>query len=257
MKVVILAGGLGTRLSEETVMKPKPMVEIGDRPILWHIMKFYSAQGFNDFIICLGYKGHIIKDYFMNYWIYSSDVTVNLQTNDVEVHSCHAEPWTVTMVDTGFRAQTGERLTRIKKYVGNEPFFMTYGDGLSDVNLNDVLAEHDRHPNAVATVTAVQPLGRFGAVDIDNTGLVSGFVEKPKGDVGWINGGFFVLDPSIFDFIQGDVPFEGEPLKQAAQAGALYAYRHQGFWQPMDTLLDKTLLNNLWENQMAPWKIWD
>lgn len=258
MKVVILAGGLGTRLSEETIVKPKPMVEIGGRPILWHIMKSYSAQGFNEFVICLGYKGYMIKEYFMNYFLHSSDVTVDLRTNNVELHQCNAEPWTVTLVDTGADTQTGGRLAHVKKYIGNEPFFMTYGDGLSNVNLDGLLREHQRHPQAVATVTTVQPSGRFGAVETDNTGLVNHFFEKPKGDGGWINGGFFVLEPPIFDFIQGDFErFEGAPLQRLTREEVLFAYRHEGFWHPMDTLRDKTLLNNLWDSHQAPWKTWD
>ncbi len=258
MKVVILAGGLGTRLSEETVIRPKPMVDIGGKPILWHIMKLYSAQGFHEFILCLGYKGYQIKEYFMNYFLHSSDVTVNLQTNEVELHHCAAEPWKVTLVDTGAETQTGGRLSRIQKYLEDEPFFMTYGDGLSNVRLQDLLREHRQHANAVATMTVVQPLGRFGAVEPDPSGLVHRFHEKPQGDGGWINGGFFVLEPSVFEYIRQDMePFEGDPLRRLAQRRALFAYRHDGFWHPMDTLRDKTLLNQLWNAGQAPWKIWN
>lgn len=258
MKVVILAGGLGTRLSEETVVKPKPMVDIGSRPIIWHIMKFYAAQGFNEFIVCLGYKGYQIKEYFMNYFIHSSDVTINLKTNEIEWHHCASEPWTVTLIDTGAQTQTGGRLAKVKKYIGNETFMMTYGDGLSDVNLHELVRKHNRYPKTVATVTAVQPLGRFGAIDMDASGLVTSFFEKPKGDGGWINGGFFVLEPSIFDFIHNDLePFEDAPLIRVTRKEALYAYQHRGFWHPMDTLRDKTYLNQLWDAHEAPWKVWD
>lgn len=258
MKVVILAGGLGTRLSEETVIRPKPMVDIGGKPILWHIMKLYSAQGFHEFILCLGYKGYQIKEYFMNYFLHSSDVTVNLQTNEVELHHCAAEPWKVTLVDTGAETQTGGRLSRIQTYLEDEPFFMTYGDGLSNVRLQDLLHEHRQHANAVATMTVVQPLGRFGAVEPDPSGLVHRFHEKPRGDGGWINGGFFVLERSVFEYIRHDMePFEGDPLRRLAQRRALFAYRHDGFWHPMDTLRDKTLLNQLWNAGQAPWKIWN
>lgn len=258
MKVVILAGGMGTRLSEETSVRPKPMVEIGGRPILWHIMKLYATQGFHEFILCLGYKGYQIKEYFMNYFIHSSDVTVNLQTNEVELHHCTAEPWKVTLVDTGAETQTGGRLARIQKYLNDEPFLMTYGDGLSNVRLKNLLEEHQLHSGAVATMTVVQPLGRFGAVELDSLGLIHRFHEKPQGDGGWINGGFFVLEPSVFEYIQGDMePFEGEPLRQLAEHKVLFAYRHKGFWHPMDTLRDKTLLNQLWNSGNAPWRIWE
>ncbi|NMP23944.1 glucose-1-phosphate cytidylyltransferase [Sulfobacillus harzensis] len=258
MKVVILAGGRGTRLSEETGIRPKPMVEIGGKPVLWHIMKIYSTQGFNEFVICLGYKGYQIKEYFINYFTHNSDLTVDLATNKVELHHCTSEPWHVTLVDTGESTETGGRLTRIQKYVSNEPFFMTYGDGLADFDLDSLLNRHHLNPNAVATVTAVQPLGRFGSMTTEPSGQVATFVEKPQGDGSWINGGFFVLEPPIFDYIQDDTEqFERQPLGRLTRDGGLFAYHHTGFWHPMDTLRDKEILNRLWTEKKAPWKIWE
>ncbi|HOJ93652.1 MAG TPA: glucose-1-phosphate cytidylyltransferase [Fervidobacterium nodosum] len=256
MKVVILAGGFGTRLSEETVTIPKPMVEIGGKPILWHIMKIYSAQGFNDFIICLGYKGYVIKEYFLNYFYHTSDITVDLQSGKIDIHNSYTENWKVTLVDTGLNTMTGGRIKRIKNFVGNETFMLTYGDGVSDVNLVNLLNYHKSH-GKLATVTAVQPAGRFGTLTIDEQGQVSKFVEKPAGDGAWINGGFFVLEPKIFDYIEGDhTIWEREPLEKLAQEGNLVAYKHYGFWKAMDTLRDKMELEKIWQDGNAPWKIW-
>ena len=255
MKAVILAGGLGTRISEETVLKPKPMIEIGGRPILWHIMKIYSAQGIREFVICLGYKGYMIKEYFANYFLHMSDVTFDMQHNRMEVHQRHAEPWRVTLVDTGDSTQTGGRLRRVREYVGNETFCFTYGDGLGNVDIAKLLEFH-RDAGTLATVTAVQPPGRFGALDVDRN-LITGFKEKPQGDGGWINGGFFVLAPGVFDYIDGDdAIWERAPLERLARTSQLSAYRHRGFWQPMDTLRDRTLLEELWASGRAPWKVW-
>jgi glucose-1-phosphate cytidylyltransferase len=256
MKAVILAGGLGTRISEETTLKPKPMVEIGGRPILWHIMKLYSAHGVNDFIICCGYKGYIIKEYFANYFLHMSDVTFDMATNKMHIHQNNAEPWQVTLVDTGEDSMTGGRLRRVRDYVaGEEAFCFTYGDGVSDVDITALIAFHKNH-GRIATVTAVEPAGRYGAL-ITEGNLVTGFVEKPKGEVGWINGGFFVLSPSVIDYIDGDASsFEGESLTRIAAAGELEAFRHKGFWQAMDTLREKNLLEDLWQSGKAPWKIW-
>ncbi len=255
MKVVILAGGLGTRLSEETVLKPKPMVEVGDKPILWHIMKHYSHYGYNDFIICLGYKGYVVKEYFANYFLHNSDVTFDLRTNASEVHFNAAEPWRVTLVDTGLSSMTGGRIKRIAPYVGNEKFFLTYGDGLSNINLNDLLSFHEGH-GKIATVSAIQPSGRFGALEMGPDSTVRSFVEKPPGDGAWVNGGYFVLEPGIFEYITGDETiFEQEPLRNLAAQGQLAAFRHRGFWQAMDTLRDKMLLDGLWKSGNAPWKI--
>lgn len=256
MKVVILAGGFGTRLSEETVVIPKPMVEIGGKPIIWHIMKIYSAYGFDDFIICLGYKGYVIKEYFLNYFYHTSDITVDLQSGKISIHNSYTENWRVTLVDTGLNTMTGGRVKRIKNFVGNETFMLTYGDGVSDVNLNDLLDYHKNH-GKLATVTAVQPAGRFGTLTINETGLVSKFVEKPAGDGAWINGGFFVLEPQIFDYIEGDhTVWEREPLEKLAEEGNLVAYKHYGFWKAMDTLRDKMELEKIWQDGNAPWKIW-
>lgn len=256
MKTVILAGGHGTRLAEETGVRPKPMVEIGGFPIIWHIMKFYSAHGFNEFVICLGYKGYIIKEYFSNYFLHTSDVTFDLRDNKLMVHQSHSEPWVVTLVDTGLDTMTGGRIKRILPYVDNEPFMMTYGDGLSDVNLATVLSQHEAS-GATLTMTAVQPRGRFGAVTLDEDDRVTSFVEKPPGDRGFINGGFFVVDPGIGDYLGDDGSvLEEEPLKRLAVEGRLSAYRHRGFWQPMDTLRDKHVLEQLWAAGSAPWKIW-
>ncbi len=255
MKCVILAGGLGTRISEETALRPKPMVEIGGKPILWHVMKIYSAHGIRDFVICAGYKGYLIKEYFANYFLHMSDVTFDMERNSMEVHEKHAEPWRVTIVDTGEATMTGGRLKRVFKYVGPETFCMTYGDGVGDVDVSKVLSAH-KASGKKATVTAVQPPGRFGALHVEGD-LVKGFIEKPEGDGGWINGGFFVLEPSVFDAIGGDAMiWEREPLQSLAAEGQLHAYQHSGFWQPMDTLRDKQLLEELWQSGKAPWKTW-
>ena len=257
MKVVILAGGLGTRLSEETQVRPKPMTEIGEHPILWHIMKGYGEQGFTDFVICLGYKGFMIKEYFANYYLHNSDVTFDLRSPEVRVHQNAAEPWKVTLVDTGADTQTGGRLKRVSAYLAGERFMMSYGDGVSDIDLAALVAFHEAQ-GRLATVTAVQPPGRFGALEFDADGTtVSAFVEKPEGDGGWLNGGFFVLEPSVLDYIEGDrTLWENEPLKRLAREGQLAAYRHEGFWQPMDTLRDKRTLEDLWDRGAAPWKTW-
>ncbi len=256
MKAVILAGGLGTRLSEETDLKPKPMVEIGGKPILWHIMKVYSSHGVNDFVICCGYKGYVIKEYFANYFLHMSDVTFDMSSNKMEVHQRNAEPWRVTLVDTGDTTQTGGRLKRVKEYVKNEDSFcFTYGDGVSDIDISELIQFHRSH-GKLATVTAVSPPGRYGALERDND-LVTGFSEKPRGDGGLINGGFFVLSPKCLDFIEGDhMPWEERPMKQIASLGQLMSFEHHGFWQPMDTLREKHLLQSLWINGGAPWKKW-
>lgn len=256
MKVVILAGGLGTRLSEETELKPKPMVTIGGKPILWHIMKIYSTFGFNDFVICLGYKGYVIKEYFANYFMHMSDVTFDLSCNAMEVLQNHAEPWRVTLVDTGVQTLTGGRVKRVERFLEGEPFMLTYGDGVADIDIDALLRAH-RESGRACTVTAVQPPGRFGALAIEDGGGVSSFLEKPLGDGGWINGGFIVAEPEVLDYLEGDhVSFEGEVLTRLAQQQQLNAYKHGGFWQPMDTLRDKNHLEELWKNELAPWKIW-
>lgn len=256
MKVVILAGGLGTRLSEETVLKPKPMVEIGGMPILWHIMKTYSAHGFNDFVICLGYKGYIVKEYFANYFLHKSDVTINLKDNSLKVHDSQAEPWNITLVDTGVDSMTGGRIKRIQSHVGEEPFLLTYGDGLSNVDVK-ALVEFHKQQHKYCTVTSVQPSGRFGALNIGEDHSVLSFMEKPKGDGAWINGGFFVCEPKVFDFIQGDLTvWEKDPMEQLASNGQMAAFKHEGFWKPMDTLRDKIELEESWASNTAPWKIW-
>jgi glucose-1-phosphate cytidylyltransferase len=256
MKVVILAGGLGTRLSEETVLKPKPMVEIGDMPILWHIMKIYSSYGFNDFVICLGYKGYVIKEYFANYFLHRSDVTINLKENKLQVHDSFAEPWNITLVDTGLNTMTGGRIKRVKQHIGDEPFFLTYGDGVSDVNIQEALEFHQKN-GKLCTVTAVQPSGRFGALDLGADNQVLSFAEKPKGDGAWINGGFFVCEPSVIDYIEDDATiWEREPLERIAAAGQMNAYKHSGFWKPMDTLRDKHELESDWQKGEAKWKTW-
>jgi len=255
MKAVILAGGLGTRLSEETVFKPKPMVQIGNFPILWHIMKGYSAHGINEFIICAGYRSYIIKEYFANYFLHQSDVTFDMKDNRKEVHEKRSEPWRVTIIDTGEDSMTGGRLKRVERYLGDEPFCFTYGDGVSDVDITSLIKFHNNHGKP-ATITAVQPSGRFGALEMEEN-VVMSFQEKPKGDGSWINGGFFVLNPSVLSHIREDSTiWEQEPLKELASEGNLMAYRHQGFWQPMDTLRDKIKLEELWESGKAPWKIW-
>ncbi len=256
MKAVILAGGLGTRISEETYLKPKPMVEIGGKPILWHIMKLYSAHGVNDFVICCGYRGYLIKEYFANYFLHMSDVTFDMRHNDMEVHQRKAEPWRVTLVDTGDNTLTGGRLKRVAEHIGDdEAFCFTYGDGVADVDIARQIAFHQQH-GKLATVTAVQPPGRYGALNIEGD-RVAGFTEKPRGDGGLINGGFFVLSPKCLDFIAGDrISWEGEPLTQLAEQGQLMAFAHTGFWQPMDTLRDKNQLEALWDSGKAPWRIW-
>ncbi len=256
MKAVILAGGLGTRISEETHLKPKPMIEIGGKPILWHLMKIYSSHGINDFIICCGFKGYVIKEYFANYFLHMSDVTFDMSNNKMKVHQQNAEPWTVTLVDTGEDTQTGGRLKRVASYLKDEKAFcFTYGDGLANVDITKLIKFHEGH-GKLATVTAVQPPGRYGALNRDND-LVTGFVEKPKGDGGWINGGFFVLSPRCIDYIDSDdTAWEQRPLKDIALKGELMAYEHKDFWQPMDTLREKNLLEELWESGKAPWKIW-
>ncbi len=255
MKAIILAGGYGTRISEETHLKPKPMIEIGGKPILWHIMKIYSFYGINEFIICLGYKGYIIKEYFSNYFLHTSDVTFDMQSNKIQIHQSTAEPWRVTLVDTGESTMTGGRLKRVQSYIGDTDFCFTYGDGVSDVNITDLIAFHQRQ-KTLATLTAVHPPARFGAVEME-TYKVTRFTEKPQVEGGWISGGFFVLSPKVLDFIKDDSTFwEREPLEQLAQEGQLSAYLHTGFWQPMDTLRDKIHLEQLWEKGQAPWKVW-
>lgn len=259
MKVLILAGGLGTRIGEETASKPKPMIEIGGYPILWHIMKIYSHYGFNDFVVLTGYKSHIIKDYFVHYYQRYSDVTVDMTTNEINLHKMRTEPWKVTMLYTGQNAMTGARIKKAQNYVGNEPFLLTYGDGVSDVNIEKLLDFHKKS-NKLMTMTSVQPSGRFGALNITCDNTISSFKEKPKGDGAWINGGFFVCEPEVFDFIEPDNDneiFERKPLESIANAGELVAYKHDGFWRPMDTLRDKIELDELWNNGTAPWKVWD
>lgn len=255
MKVVLLAGGLGTRISEESHLRPKPMIEIGGRPILWHIMKTYSQFGLNDFIVCGGYKSYFIKEYFANYFLQLSDVTFDLKNNKMEVHHSESEPWKVTIVETGETTMTGGRIKRVKKYIGDEDFCMTYGDGLADVNITELLKFHKAH-GGLATLTAAQSPGRFGALNMESS-LIKSFKEKPKGDGNWINGGFFVLSPKVLDMINGDeTVFEKEPLEQLADQRQLHAFHHKGFWQPMDTLRDKNYLEQLWSSGQAPWKIW-
>jgi glucose-1-phosphate cytidylyltransferase len=255
VKAVILAGGLGTRISEESHLKPKPMVEIGGKPVLWHIMKIYSHHGIDDFIICLGYKGYVIKEYFANYFLHMSDVTFDIARNRMEVQQASAEPWRVTLVDTGELTMTGGRLKRVRAYLGDEEFCFTYGDGLGNVDVGALIAFH-RKQGTLATVTAVQPPGRFGALDLDRE-LITSFREKPQGDGGWINGGFFVLSPNALDYVDGDATiWERESLERLAADGQLAAYRHTGFWQPMDTLRDKLHLEELWNSGRAPWRIW-
>lgn len=255
MKVVILAGGLGTRISEETVTRPKPMVEVGGKPILWHIMQIYSHHGINDFIICLGYRGNMIKEYFANYFMYMSDVTFDMSTNSMEVHQNSAEPWRVTLVNTGDATMTGGRLKRVQKYLDDDDFCFTYGDGVANIDISALVKFH-KTQQRLATVTAVQPLGRYGALEIDGT-MIKSFIEKPQGDGGWINGGFFVLSPRVLDYIEGDgTSWEGGPLEVLAAEQQLAAFHHEGFWQPMDTLRDKNQLEALWASGNAPWKVW-
>jgi glucose-1-phosphate cytidylyltransferase len=256
MKVVILAGGFGTRLSEETDLKPKPMVEIGGYPILYHIMKIYSHYGYNDFIIALGYKGYVIKEYFANYFLHNSDISIDLSKNKIEILNSNSENWKVTLVDTGLNTQTGGRIKRLEKYIGNETFMLTYGDGVSDININDLVEFHKRHKK-YATVTAVQPAGKYGQLNIGNNNEVIKFVEKPPGDNAWINGGFFVLEPKIFDYISSDETiWEKEPIENLSSEGQLMAYKHDGFWKCMDTLRDKRELEELWVKGKAPWRLW-
>jgi len=256
MKCVILAGGLGTRISEESHLKPKPMIEIGGKPILWHIMKIYSFYGINEFIICLGYKGYIIKEYFANYFLHMSDVTFDMINNKMEVHEKHVEPWKITLVDTGEDTLTGGRLKRVREHIGTEPFCFTYGDGISDINIKELIQFHNSHGKN-ATVTAIQPPGRYGALEIQNE-VVKSFLEKPAGDGAWINGGFFVLDPCVIDLIEGDdVSWEDVPLSNLAKNNQLMAFRHQGFWQAMDTLREKHLLQELLIKGKATWKKWE
>jgi len=253
---VILAGGLGSRLSEETVVRPKPMVEIGGKPIIWHIMRIYSSYGLNDFVICLGYKGYIIKEYFYHYFLHQADVTLDMKDNSMNVRHAKSEPWTVSLVDTGENTMTGGRLKRVREYLGNEDFCFTYGDGLGDIDIDALIASH-RNEGRLATVTAVRPPSRFGRLDIEGES-VTGFTEKPAEGSGWINGGFFVLSPEVIDYIEGDgAIWEQEPMQRLASDGQLSAYRHTGFWQPMDTLRDKRQLEELWNSGNAPWKVWD
>ena len=255
MKVIILAGGLGTRISEESHLRPKPMIEVGGKPIIWHIMKMYSSHGVNDFVICLGYKGYVIKEYFSNYFLHMSDVTFSMSDNSMEIHQEFVEPWKVTLIDTGEHTMTGGRIKRVAEYVKDETFCLTYGDGVSDINISELIAFH-KLSGRQATVTAIQPPGRFGVLNIDN-GAVNHFKEKPAGDGAWVNGGFFVMEPSVLQYIDGDdTVWEQQPLQRLAAKGQLSAYQHEGFWQPMDTLRDKTLLEELWSGDKAPWKSW-
>ena len=257
MKIVILAGGLGTRLSEETMSKPKPMVEIGDKPILWHVMKIYSVYGYNEFIICLGYKGSLVKEYFINYYLHSNDIEVDLSAGKINILNDKSENLKVTLIDTGLYTQTGGRIKRIKNYINSETFMLTYGDGLADINVNELLNFHKKH-GKLATVTAVRPPGRFGTLTIGKNSYITKFEEKPVGNGGWINGGFFVLEPEALDYIKGDETFwERKPLGNLAKDGELLAYRHTGFWKPMDTLRDKRELKKMWDSGKAPWKVWE
>ena len=257
MKIVILAGGFGTRISEESHLIPKPMIEVGDRPILWHIMKHYSHYGFDDFIVCCGYKQQVIKEWISSYYLHYSDVTFDFsRENHTTIHNNESEPWKVTLIDTGLNTMTGGRIKRIQKYVGESRFMLTYGDGVADIDINALLEFHSKN-NKLATLTAVQPPGRFGLANISENDEVKSFVEKPVGDGSWINGGFFVLEPQIFDYIKGDSTiWEKEPLESLAGDGQLMAFRHYGFWRPMDTLRDKNLLEDLWKSNKAPWKVW-
>ncbi len=257
MKVVILAGGFGTRISEESHIVPKPMIEVGEKPILWHIMKYYSSYGFNEFVICCGYKQYVIKEFFAQYYLHMSDVTFDFTSdNKMSIHNNYSEPWKVTLVDTGLNTMTGGRIKRVKDYIGDEPFMLTYGDGVADVNIHELVKFHNDH-GKIATITAIQPGGRFGMLDIDNSEMINSFKEKSKEDGGWINGGFMVLNPEIIDYINSDsTVFEKEPLESVAREGQLKAYKHHGFWQCMDTLRDKRLLEELWDGNSAPWKVW-
>ncbi len=257
MKVVLLAGGFGTRLSEETKSMPKPMVKIGDKPILWHIMKTYSRYGYNEFVVCLGYKGYAIKEWFSNYFLHTSDITIDLGNNSVEVHDSKSEPWKVTMVETGLHTMTGGRIKQVQKYIGDEPFMLTYGDGVADVNVMKLVENH-KESNRLLTVTAYKPQGKFGSLEIGDSGNVTAFTEKPAGDGMWINAGYFVCQPEVFDYIKdGDSTiFERKPLEELASDGQMNSFKHNGFWKPMDTLRDNIELNKMWENNNAPWKIW-
>lgn len=257
MKVLILAGGFGSRLSEETTLKPKPMVEIGGKPILWHIMKIYSSFGFNEFVILCGYKGYMIKEYFAHYFLHMADITIDMTTNHITHHNNYAEPWKVTLIDTGLDTMTGGRIKKVKDYIGNEPFMLTYGDGVSDVNINDLILYHKSHGKAI-TMTSVLPEGRYGSLIVNKDQQVLSFQEKPQGDDSWINAGFFVCQPEVFDYIPvGDkIIFEREPLENLAKAGQLYSFKHHGFWKPMDTQRDKNQLEQLIENNKAPWIRW-
>ena len=257
MKVVLLAGGFGSRLSEETDIRPKPMVEIGGQPILWHIMKIYSSYGYNEFVILLGYKGYYIKEYFANYFLHQSDVTIDLKKNSVEILNNSSEPWKVTLLDTGLNTMTGGRIKRAQKYIGDQPFMLTYGDGLSDVNIKELIKFHKSH-GKLMTMTSSQPEGRFGSLNISSDNQVKEFYEKPKGDGNWINGGFFVCESKVFDYITlgDDTVFEQEPLRHLAKDGEIYTFKHKGFWRPMDSLKDKVDLNKIWKNNQAKWKIW-
>jgi glucose-1-phosphate cytidylyltransferase len=258
MKVVLLAGGFGTRLSEETDIRPKPMVEIGGKPILWHIMKTYSEYGFNEFVILLGYKGYFIKEYFSNYFLHQSDVTIDLMNNKIEVHNNSSEPWKVTLLDTGLHSMTGGRIKRAQEFIGDEPFMLTYGDGVANIDIKKLVEFHKTHGKSM-TMTSAQPDGRFGALDINKDNQVKEFKEKPKGDGSWINAGYFVCEPKVFDYItQGDsTVFEQAPLQDLAKDGEVYTYKHDDFWMPMDTLRDKHKLVKLWIDDQAPWKVWD
>lgn len=256
MKVVLLAGGLGTRLSEETSTRPKPMVEIGGMPILWHIMKIYSAHGYNDFIVCLGYKGYLIKEYFANYFLHKADVTINLCKNSMQVHDSHVEPWKITLVDTGNDSMTGGRIKRIANHVNGERFMLTYGDGVGNIDIRSLVEFHKKQ-NKHCTVTSVKPSGRFGVLDITEDCSVQSFEEKPKGDGSWINGGYFICEPEVFKYLDGDsTVWEKEPMEKMTQEGQLSAFKHHGFWRPMDTLKDRNDLNEMWNKCQAPWKIW-
>jgi glucose-1-phosphate cytidylyltransferase len=258
MKVVLLAGGFGTRLSEETDIRPKPMVEIGGKPILWHIMKTYSQYGFNEFVVLLGYKGYYIKEYFANYFLHQSDVTIDMSDGSMEVLNNSSEPWKVTLLDTGLHSMTGARIKKAQSFIGDEPFMLTYGDGVADIDIAELVNFHKSHGKSM-TMTSTQPAGRFGALDIDENNKVNVFKEKPKGDGSWINAGYFVCEPKVFDYIaQGDsVVFEQEPLQNIAQDGELITFKHDGFWKPMDSLKDKNDLNELWDKNLAPWKVWN
>ena len=258
MKAVILAGGLGTRLSEATHLIPKPMVEIGGKPILWHIMKTYSHYGIKEFIVCCGYKGYVIKEWFANYFLHTSDVTFDLKNNSMIVHDCHAEDWKVTLVDTGLETMTGGRIKRIQKYVGNETFLLTYGDGVTDLNIADTIKYH-QETGKILTVTAYKPQGKFGALNLDEVGNVTSFTEKPAGDGSWINAGYFVCEPKVFDYItEGDSTiFEKSPLENIAKDGGMNSFKHEGFWKPMDILRDNKELNEMWDSGKAPWKVWE